>query len=624
MPRAPVVAALCALALLALPSPQLRAGGGVGAILVPSLTDYLIAAPLAVKLGCPILIDGDVSKLTFLRYYSGPPAVKLNPASIESYVRAAAEWAPYDACVLVNASDVEVLTLASAYASLRQALLVLTRSPEDLQAVAGTSLAGTYVSVGVSERLLRELGLSYESLSPAQLASAVNREASEHEVMVIAIRGDELLPLAAYYCGLRRCLLKVMDIGELLRGGALAEAIRENRVRKLVLIASLSSLRRSPGEGNLVNAVYRAAIEAYGDRYLKVSIGVITGVGPEDALALMMRGAFYDRLTGPWRSRLAAVYMSEGMALAKKIFRIAEGAGVAVEHASVEGAGADDYRRGAEVLSRGGLVTYLNLHGNPLGMAPTMVGPFLLSGLELGRAPPYIPPTIVLTFSCATARFHDPYLKEPGQSIALAFVARGAAAYVGAITLEFSSGIEVDTAHTELILTLLLQGRELGDVVRIVNNLHIASNKDVKPHVAAYTVLIGDPLIRLEPVMPAKLCSVEVVEPNRRYVIKVLERTPVIYVEIPVAVKPDDIKKVEVMDRNLACWRYVERADKGSVVCIFATRELSLEVGDFEPGDVVKVRVVVKEAEWVVYAVAAVVVGVGAAIYLVERRRSRP
>jgi len=229
----------------------------------------------------------------------------------------------------------------------------------------------------------------------------------------------------------------------------------------------------------------------------------------------------------------------------------------------------------------------------------------------------------VLTFSCDTARFHEPYLKEPGESIALSFIARGAVAYVGAIALEFSSGIEIDTAHTELILTLLLQGKEIGDIIRIVNNLHIASNKDIKPHLAAYTVLLGDPLLRIKPLITTKLCLLKVIEPNKKYTIEVLAETPVIYLEIPVNVKSDDIKKVEVIDRNIASWSFVEKYGDKSLVCIFITRELSLEVGDFEPGDVIKVKVIIKESEWVIYLIPAIVVAIAIIIYLIERKKSR-
>jgi len=336
-----------------------------------------------------------------------------------------------------------------------------------------------------------------------------------------------------------------------------------------------------------------------------------------------MRNLFYDRLIGQWKKRLVAIYMSEGMALAKKMLRIATNANLTVNQVVSEKAKVNEYYEAVRILSSGSLITYINLHGNPLAMSPMQIGPTLFSGIKYGRGVPYTSPTIVLTFSCDTVRFHYPYLREPEESIALSFIARGAVAYVGAATLEFSSGVEIDTAHTELILTLLFQGKELGEIIRIVNNLHIASNKDIEPHLAAYTVLLGDPLLRIKPMITERLCSLETVEPNKRYIIKVLTKTPVIYLEIPVNIKSDDIKKVEIIDRNIASWDFVEKLGEKSLICIFVTRELSLEVGDFEPGDTIKVKVVVKESEWILYLIPIVVIAIAVVIYLIEKKKSR-
>lgn len=475
----------------------------------------------------------------------------------------------------------------------------------------------------VNEQFLKRWGISYKSVDLNYFVERLNDQAIRKEILAIGIINDEFLPLIAYYVGARKCLVELFTLDELLASKKLSNIIKELKIKKLILVASLNSLRKSPGEGNLINYVYKSAIEAYEDRYLKVSVGVLSGVTFKDALAFVMRNLFYEKLIGQWKKRLVAIYMSEGMALAKKIFRIAINASLTVDQVISENARSDEYNNAVRVLSSGSLITYINLHGNPLAMSPMQIGPILFSGIKYSRGIPYISPTIVLTFSCDTTRFHDPYLREPEESIALSFIARGAVAYVGAITLEFSSGIEIDTAHTELILVLLFQGRELGDTVRIVNNLHIASNKDKKPHLAAYTVLLGDPLLKIKPAITEKLYSLEIVEPNRRYLIKIVTKTPVIYLEVPVNIKSDDIKKVEIIDRNIATWNFVEKFGERSLICIFVTRELSLEVGDFEPGDTIKIKVIIKESEWILYLIPIIVIIIGIVIYLIERKKSR-
>ena len=594
-----------------------------GVIIVRSITDYLALVPMALKLNCPILLEGDVSEKTFLKYYPSSTTLKIDVKNATSYLDFTLSRSTSNTLIVANTTNVYKLTVISVFASRKLYPVFLVNKESELKSIAQRVGSKNLICFGVAERILKRQSVSYKLVDLDYFMKGLNDQVVQKELLTVGIVDDEFLPLIAYYVGARKCLVELLTLDELLNSKKLSNIIKEHGVKKLVLVASLNSLRKSPGKGNLVNIVYKSAIEAYGDRYLKVSVGVLSGVTFEDALAFTMRNLFYDRLIGQWKKRLVAIYMSEGMALAKKILRIATNANLTVNQVVSEKAKVNEYHEAVRVLSSGSLITYINLHGNPLAMSPMQIGPTLFSGIKYGRGVPYTSPTIVLTFSCDTVRFHYPYLREPEESIALSFIARGAVAYVGAATLEFSSGVEIDTAHTELILTLLFQGKELGEIIRIVNNLHIASNKDIEPHLAAYTVLLGDPLLRIKPTITERLCSLETIEPNKRYIIKVLTKTPVIYLEIPVNIKSDDIKKVEIIDRNIASWDFVEKLGEKSLICIFVTRELSLEVGDFEPGDTIKVKVVVKESEWILYLIPIVVIAVAVIIYLIEKRKSR-
>jgi len=592
-------------------------------IMVPNITDYLALTPLALELNCPLLLEGEVSEKTFLKYYPKSAILRVSVEEVDEYLELVLSHSVSNALIVTNTTNILELTVISVFASRNLYPVILIDKESKLRSIAQMISDKTLLCFNINEQLLRELGLNYKLVEIDYFEEALNDKVIRKDTLIVGIINDEFLPLIAYYAGARKCFIELFTLDELVNSRKLSNVIRERGIRRLTLIASLNSLRKSTGEGNLVNMVYKSAIDAYEGRYLKVSVGVLSGVTFEDALAFMMRNLFYNELVGSWKRRLAAIYMSEGMALAKKIFRIAINANLTVNQMVSEKAKVDEYVNATRVLSSGSLITYINLHGNPLAMSPMQIGPILLSGIKYSREIPYMSPSIVLTFSCDTARFHDPYLKDPSESIALSFIARGAVAYVGAITLEFSSGIEIDTAHTELILMLLLQGKELGDIVRIVNNLHIASNKNIKPHLAAYTVLLGDPSLSMKPVITEKLYSLETVESNKRYLVKILAETPVVYLEIPVSVKSEDIKKVEVIDRNIVSWSFIEKQGENSLISIFVTRELSLEVGDFEPGDTIKVKVIIKEPEWILYLIPVIIVFVAIIIYLIERRKSR-
>ena len=574
------------------------------AILVTNEKELLVATPIAVNLKIPILYRGKNSIQTFLKYYGSYKVISIRESSIFSYSLKLIKKFNIKAkeAVLTSSKNQTVLILASLYAT-NKGIPLLVYDTEKEVVTNTKELPHGIITISASNTLinyLKKRGFIVQAIPTSKIIEIYNSEVNS-KVLSLGLTNDPLSTLIPYYAVFRKSYVILCSKKDLSYGKMITSFIKHYNIKYLTVFVSFKNLkyRGKLEEGNLVNLIYKIVMDSYKDKYLKVAIGFISGINLEDALSFLMRNLYYNELIGEWRNNFLALYMTEGMALAKKIIRIAKKVNLRVYEASLSENQYDRYDIAVNLLKKGGLITYINLHGNPLGMSSSPFRGWVLTGIALSAPIPYITPTIVITFSCETAGFQAKYLVNPAESIALSFINRGAVAYIGAMTLEYSSGIEIDTAHAELIMTMLLQGYNIGEIIRIINNLHISSNSRIRPYLAAYTVLLGDPLFHLKPLLKEKLCQVIAIKENEKYEIKVLRNTPVFYAYIELPVSADRIKKVEIIGRNVVSWSYVERA--GTSMCkvfVFATKELSLEAGDFMPGDTIKVNIIYKVPLW--------------------------
>lgn len=421
--------------------------------------------------------------------------------------------------------------------------------------------------------------------------------------IVVTVEGDPFSILAPYYATLTDSSFLVVK-----SASELGQALKGIRPKSLVYVVSFDTLK---GKGN-IREVYKAAIKIDDDECFDASIGVVTATSISKLSIYMARYMLYQSILKHYPRKALLICMQDSVALSLKIERGLRYYGFTVEKLT-------DYRKGnltrwhvLRELKEPSIITYINLHGNPLGMAPTTTGPFLISSFLM---PESLPATIIVTLSCETVDIYEEYVRDPRQSIALQFVSKGAIAYIGAMKIE-KSGDETSTGYPELIVQLCLQGYTLGEIVRIVNNIHICEIKGVDPWIRAYTVLLGDPDIRLSEFQAD--FEIRTLKPGEEYEIVFSRNCIAALIRLPI--KGEHIAKVSINLPALFTKRYIEREDGRLVLNLCLTRILTGDVGDFGPNTSLKVTILYKPSPLIYYVTYASIIVAIVVLMLFLRR----
>ena len=393
-------------------------------------------------------------------------------------------------------------------------------------------------------------------------------------LLVITHKNDTYNIIAIEYAVAKNAYLKIL--------GSLKELDKILDVlypKYTIYIASFKYLKGNLSRGNNINLLYSYFIKKYDGRNIGSRIGIISGANLKIASLFATRNLLYKfkRVR-----KMALIYMMDSENLAQKIGRIIKRSGGIALLYDVEKEG-----NILDVFKDPGELVFINLHGAPWGMAPTSTGPLLLTPYNI----PTIPPTIIVTLSCETASFEK--LTSPFQSIVLSFLFKGAIAYIGAMSLEYTSGLELSTAHPELVISMILNGESLGEIVRVLNNIHIRERNKEAPEYAAYTVLFGDPELHLT---LSQLKDKYIV--NREdNTIKILftNVSSLAYGRIVINTSFEKIKGFDLREPNTNIWWYAEEIQKDRTqIFFFITRPFSSVIGDYKPGDTVKMKIMFK------------------------------
>jgi len=393
--------------------------------------------------------------------------------------------------------------------------------------------------------------------------------------VVVGFRGDSLALLAAIYAGLTESKFVVVGYPDELKNKFRGE------VSTVVYVISFENLS-SWGFAEL----YRPVIEAKGDKYMLINVGVITGSTETCAWSLAMRSAWY-LYNRPEPVNSLIVYMDDSKLLAEKVARCLRREGVRIRALEYKASGGGNLTsvRLREELERTSGIVYVNLHGNPYCMATRTTGPCLIGYWNM---PMIGPRTIVVTLSCSTCDLEE--VRRGKYSVALAYLSKGALAYIGARRIEYSGDLETSTAYPEFIVQALMDGWSLGEAVRVVNNFHIRQYKKVEPWVAAYTCLIGDPdLVVSEKEEPS--CKAEIRGDTIR--VEITRETCCAFTQIPVDFSLEEVK-FEKKRPDIYIRVFITQEGGTKILNLYLTRKISKELGDLAPGEVFEIKVIRK------------------------------
>ena len=395
------------------------------------------------------------------------------------------------------------------------------------------------------------------------------------ERVVVGFKGDRLALLAAIYAGLTESKFMVVKCPDELKDELRGE------VSTVVYVVSFENLS-SWGFTEL----YKPVIEAKGDKYMLINVGVITGSTEACAWSLAMRNAWY-LYNRPEPVNALIVYMDDSELLAEKVARSLKREGLKIRALEYKASGDGNLTsvRLREELERTSGIVYVNLHGNPYCMATRTTGPCLISYWNM---PSTGPRTIVVTLSCSTCDLEE--LGRGTHSVALAYLSKGALAYIGARRIEYLGNLETSTAYPEFIVQALMDGWTVGEAVRVVNNFHIKQYKKVEPWVAAYTCLIGDPdLVVSEREEPS--CKAEIVGDTIR--VEITRKTCCAFTQIPVDFSLEEVK-FEKKRPDIYIKVFITQEGGTKILNLYLTRKISKELGDLAPGEVFEIKVIRK------------------------------
>ena len=333
---------------------------------------------------------------------------------------------------------------------------------------------------------------------------------------------------------------------------------------------------------NLVKGLYNVSTQLDDEKYLDVSIGVLTSVSAESLSNLIENSLHYNSLKGEWKNRALAASIEVGEPLAWKICREYSRTGLEVTllSNSLEAKNLTPIMV-RDWLKRGVKIAYLNMHGNPFGMYGSEQGQVLITPDSI----PDMPPSVIVTLSCETCAFDR--LNNPSRSIAYSFVGRGAIAYIGATFLEYG-GEEYGSSYPEFTIHAInYLGLSLGETVKILNNVYI--KKGAAPY---HLILIGDPTLCISPHRQEKV-AIDEVKKDKEYNIEILAQSPAIFVKLNLSTKVEDYHVIENQSTlYIQTFFFIEKEGEEWKANFFATREISsLGIGDLKPGEVIPIKI---------------------------------
>lgn len=380
--------------------------------------------------------------------------------------------------------------------------------------------------------------------------------------LIMTLTNDtSYLLIAAHYAGVRGGVLVSYD----------PEAIHMFKPEWLAVVSPPITRENYSKVIKLFN--YSTSIDS--DKYIDIKIGLLTSTNIYSTSRLVAVSLAFPELGGTWTNRGLVASMESGSALAWKIVREMKRVGLKTLYLSdSEDAQNLSYQTFLSTLVQGGLITYINLHGNIYALSPWQHGKPLLDFTDI----PYIFPTIVLTLSCETCAFSQ--LSNPNESIAYRFIDNGAAAYIGSTSLEYGGEEYGSTYPEHMVHMLLIQGLPLGEVTRIINNVKIARGKR-----APKLILIGDPLLTIK--NRGKLpYIIENISYRRKYKVIIKADTASIHIAIPLPSLDSQIVIGNESRLHLSTVSYIELEDDKPTLHLLLTRELaSWGIGDLKPGE---------------------------------------
>ncbi len=380
--------------------------------------------------------------------------------------------------------------------------------------------------------------------------------------LIMALTNDtSYMLIAAHYAGIRGGILASYD----------PEAIHTFKPEWLAVVSPPITREKYP----LLTYLYNCSTSIDGDKYIDVKIGLLTSTNIYSTSRLITVSLAFPELQGSWDNRGVVISMESGSALAWKIAREMRRAGLETFYLSdSEEARNLSFQTFLNTLIQGGLLTYINLHGNIYALSPQQYGNPILDFTDI----PHMPPTIILTLSCETCAFSQ--LNNPNESIAYKFIDNGAVSYIGSTSLEYGGEEYGSTYPEHMVHMLLIQGLPIGEVVRIINNIKIAQGRR-----APKLILIGDPLLTIKSKKRLP-CMVETISYGHKYRITIKSDTASVYIAVPVPSLDSQIVIGNESRLHLSTVSYIELEANKPILHLLLTRELaSWGIGDLKPGE---------------------------------------
>ncbi len=396
--------------------------------------------------------------------------------------------------------------------------------------------------------------------------------------LVVTPLPDKFSYISPLYAALKKWKLILLDNRGIRKG---LTPLLISPPEALIYIASPSYLSITSFS---IKELYRALIESSGTRYLLTRVGVISAVD-EQAVSVYILRLLLKMHTEKGSKKGLLVFMEDSLPLSLKIKEMmskiygfkctvlySEGSHGNITSVNLLSQFEEDYS-----------IVYLNLHGNPMGMALNPQGPYVISAYSVQQE---IAPLIIITLSCETLNFE---MRLPSESLlALKLISMGALAYVGAAKIELVSG-EVSTGYPELIIKMLLDGFTLGEAVRVVNNIRIGEMKRVEPWHRAYTILIGDPDLRISK-RSRDECIVKV--KGKSVIVEVLKETPILFVKFPSPIAPERLSSIKCERPNVFIRTFIVKEKGKYYMYMYITRLYTSMIGDFKKGAIIRIDLI--------------------------------
>jgi len=482
------------------------------------------------------------------------------------------------AIVVENMSDA---LLTAAYACYVKIPIIPRRLMDEETIVLLKRMGISHVIyTGEDNKFIKEIenyGFIINLKSALKILKDYNSRADSSRLIVTPL-SDKFSYISPLYAALKKWKLILLD----------NRGIRKSLTPLLISLPEALIYIASPSYLSItsfsIKELYRALIESSGTRYLLTRVGMISAVD-EQAVSVYILRLLLKMHTEKGSKKGLLVFMEGSLPLSLKIKEMmskiygfkctvlySEGSHGNITSVNLLSQFEEDYS-----------IVYLNLHGNPMGMALNPQGPYVISAYSVQQE---IAPSIIITLSCETLNFE---MRLPSESLlALKLISMGALAYVGAAKIELVSG-EVSTGYPELIIKMLLDGFTLGEAVRVVNNIRIGEMKRVEPWHRAYTILIGDPDLRISK-RSRDECIVKV--KGKSVIVEVLKETPILFVKFPSPIAPERLSSIKCERPNIFIRTFIVKEKGKYYMYMYITRLYTSMIGDFKKGVIIRIDLI--------------------------------